>query len=159
MELCCIESLALKGFADLTPEGGGYTCDRCGRYYQIVNGQWRDAYRCPRCLAVSFNPTDRRERYCGRCHAFEAVGGGFYGRVTPSGPLVPVGTTYTGPVDAWICRRVADFAPAPIPTGAAFDVCTRCAVAIVFNPARRVTAPKICMQCAHYQPLPIVSQA
>ena len=29
-------------------------------------------YRCPHCNAVSFNPTDRAERYCGRCHQFEA---------------------------------------------------------------------------------------
>jgi hypothetical protein len=38
MERCCIESLALKGIADgfqLTPEGGEWTCDQCGRYYQI----------------------------------------------------------------------------------------------------------------------------
>jgi hypothetical protein len=73
MNTCCIESLALKGMADgfaLTPEGGGYTCDRCGSYYQIVRGQWTAAFKCPRCGRVSFNPTDRRERYCGACHVF-----------------------------------------------------------------------------------------
>ena len=74
MDRCCIESLALKGIADgfaLTPEGGGWTCDQCGRYYQIAGGHWAAAYRCPRCAAVSFNPNDIRERYCGACHQFE----------------------------------------------------------------------------------------
>jgi uncharacterized C2H2 Zn-finger protein len=27
-------------------------------------------FTCPRCGAVSHNPNDARERYCGRCHAF-----------------------------------------------------------------------------------------
>lgn len=73
MEQCCIESLALKGIADgfaLTPEGGGYTCDRCRRYYQIVNGQWTPAFKCPHCDAVSFNPHDIAQWYCGQCHVF-----------------------------------------------------------------------------------------
>jgi hypothetical protein len=29
------------------------------------------SYRCPRCGAVSFNPHDLKQRYCGRCHQFE----------------------------------------------------------------------------------------
>jgi hypothetical protein len=28
---------------------------------------------CPRCRAVSHNPNDKREGYCGRCHDFTAV--------------------------------------------------------------------------------------
>ena len=28
------------------------------------------SFRCPRCGAVSYNPNDIRERYCGRCHVF-----------------------------------------------------------------------------------------
>jgi hypothetical protein len=27
-------------------------------------------FTCPRCAAVSFNPNDLRERYCGRCRLF-----------------------------------------------------------------------------------------
>ena len=29
------------------------------------------SYTCPRCGAVSHNPNDERERYCGRCKTFE----------------------------------------------------------------------------------------
>jgi len=28
----------------------------------------RPSYTCPRCGAISYNPVDIRERYCGRCH-------------------------------------------------------------------------------------------
>jgi hypothetical protein len=28
------------------------------------------SFTCPRCDAVSHNPNDARERYCGRCHVF-----------------------------------------------------------------------------------------
>lgn len=28
------------------------------------------SFTCPRCQAVSYNPNDIRERYCGRCHQF-----------------------------------------------------------------------------------------
>lgn len=28
------------------------------------------SFTCPRCGAVSYNPNDIRERYCGRCHVF-----------------------------------------------------------------------------------------
>ena len=30
----------------------------------------RAAFKCPRCGAVSFNPNDLRERYCGACDVF-----------------------------------------------------------------------------------------
>lgn len=32
------------------------------------------SYTCPRCGAVSHNPHDENERYCGRCHEFEDEG-------------------------------------------------------------------------------------
>ena len=86
-------------------------------------------------------------------------GGTFVGRVTPGGPLLPMADP-GGPQspDAWICRRVADYpadALAPLRTrGAQQAVCVRCGAAILYNPARLVDAPKICMQCAGIQPLP-----
>ena len=83
-------------------------------------------------------------------------GGRYYGR-TLSGHLVPVGDV-DRPPDEVVCRRVADYAPAPIPAGAAFGVCGRCDAAIAFNPnGPHPTAPKLCMQCAGIQPNPIVS--
>jgi len=83
-------------------------------------------------------------------------GGRFYGRLTPDGPLVPT-TEVVGEPTVWICRRVGDYAPAPIPAGAAFAVCSRCQADIAFNPARQVTAPKVCLQCAGITPLPILT--
>jgi hypothetical protein len=32
------------------------------------------AIRCQRCQAISFNPNDVRERYCGACHVFHEEG-------------------------------------------------------------------------------------
>lgn len=84
-------------------------------------------------------------------------GGQFYGRRTPGSKLEPVGESAPGPVDAWICRRVADYAPSPVPAGAAFTDCSKCGARIAFNPARKLDAPKICMQCASIEPLPIES--
>jgi len=82
--------------------------------------------------------------------------GHFYGRHTQDGPLFPAPA---GRPDVWICRRVADFAPAPIPAGAAFGICAECGAPIVFNPARvasvPATTPKTCMQCSSIMPLPI----
>lgn len=37
--------------------------------------RWKRAkphFICPRCDAISWNPTDIAERYCGRCHVFFA---------------------------------------------------------------------------------------
>ena len=76
-------------------------------------------------------------------------------RLAPSGFMLPVEDD-SGAPDVWVCRRTADYAPAPIPAGAAFSVCTKCHAAIAFNPARTVAAPKICMQCAGVTPLPMV---
>ena len=56
--------------------------------------------------------------------------------------------------DIWICRRVADFEPSQIPDAAAFDRCAECRARIVYNPARTVDAPRVCMQCADIEPEP-----
>jgi hypothetical protein len=84
----------------------------------------------------------------------DVQGGRFYGR-TSSGRLVPVSADDAGPPDVWICRRVADYPGQQIPTGGEVDTCGNCFAPIVFNPARAVAAPRICMQCAKIQPLPI----
>jgi hypothetical protein len=31
---------------------------------------FRPVFVCPKCEAVSYNPNDIREQYCGRCHKF-----------------------------------------------------------------------------------------
>jgi hypothetical protein len=48
------------------PDGGGFGGTKC----LIRCGSPPSKFRCPRCGAVSYNPNDIRERYCGRCHAF-----------------------------------------------------------------------------------------
>jgi len=80
-------------------------------------------------------------------------GGKFYGR-TAHGDLEPVPDTGREP-DAWICRRLVDFPDQTAPAGGELDQCMRCSALVVFNPTRNVKAPKICMQCAKIQPLPI----
>lgn len=80
-------------------------------------------------------------------------GGRYYGRLTPTGPLVPV-TDVVGEPDAWICRRVADYPNQTIPAGGAVAVCTECGAPVAFNPTRTIAAPKVCMQCVGIQPLP-----
>lgn len=57
--------------------------------------------------------------------------------------------------DAWICRRVVDFPRGEVPPGGELDTCSMCSALIVWNPARKVNAPKICMQCGGIRPLPI----
>lgn len=57
--------------------------------------------------------------------------------------------------DIWVCRRVVDYPHQQPPAGAATDVCQRCGAVIAYNPARRVVAPRVCMQCAGIEPLPI----
>jgi hypothetical protein len=47
------------------PDGGGF-----GGKKPIRCGSPPSKFRCPRCGAVSYNPNDLRERYCGRCHVF-----------------------------------------------------------------------------------------
>lgn len=62
-----------------------------------------------------------------------------------------------GEPDVVICRRVVDFPGGTIPAGGSVTTCRRCEARIVFNPANPVAAstPKICMQCAQIEPLPI----
>jgi hypothetical protein len=83
------------------------------------------------------------------------TGGRFYGQRRAGAPWEPKAP---GPPDAWICRRVADYAPAPIPAGGARGTCARCTAPIIFNPARVPSVPpdtpKVCMQCAGIEPLP-----
>ena len=83
--------------------------------------------------------------------------GRFYER-SPRGRLREVpGQAYVP--DVWICRRVVDYAPASVPTGAAFDDCSQCGARIAYNPLRRVAAPRVCMQCGGIEPLPIEPQS
>jgi hypothetical protein len=87
----------------------------------------------------------------------DVVGGQFYGR-EPGGPFVPIGDTAPRQPDVWICRRVADYPGTRVPDGGAVAACAECGAPIVFNPKREgITAPKVCMQCARIQPLPIDS--
>lgn len=47
-----------------------------GRWIELINQREvrvelaQRPFTCPRCGAVSYNPTDAAERYCGRCHVF-----------------------------------------------------------------------------------------
>jgi hypothetical protein len=87
----------------------------------------------------------------------DVFGGRFYQR-EPGGRMREISTP-PRPPDAWICRRVDDFPDGILPAGAATTVCSRCGVAIAYNPGRVLTVPidtpQICMQCAHIEPLPI----
>lgn len=85
---------------------------------------------------------------------FLPEGGRFYRKRTEDGPLVPV-TNPDRPPDLWICRRVADFPAARVPEGGEVAACTRCSAPIVFNPRRPFTTPKVCMQCANIEPVPM----
>jgi hypothetical protein len=89
------------------------------------------------------------------------VFGGLYFERGPDGRLRPLGPTAPRPADAWICRRVRDYAPTPVPATGARGTCSKCGEAIVFNPARVAEVspgtPKVCMQCAGIEPLPIES--
>jgi hypothetical protein len=40
------------------------------QYGWIVTTAGRPSFTCPVCGAVSYNPNDIREQYCGRCHKF-----------------------------------------------------------------------------------------
>lgn len=121
--------------------------------------------RCPRCGAVSYHARDVAERYCGRCHQFheffraEADGilaGHYYG--DDGRRLHDLGTLNAEPVpDQIVSRRLADFPGGVAPAGGTLDRCPRCHQAIVTNRAKFPTVPRICMQCAHIQPLPLES--
>jgi hypothetical protein len=81
-------------------------------------------------------------------------GGKYYGR-TWDGRLEDA-TAADGPPDTVICRRVADFPHGQPPPGARITRCRDCDQRIAFNPAGpHQDRPRICMQCARIQPLPI----
>jgi hypothetical protein len=79
------------------------------------------------------------------------VRAGEYYRETARG-LEP---TAPGTPDAIICRRRVDFPEGRVPAGAAIRPCAQCREPIVYNSARRYTAPLICMQCADITPDPL----
>lgn len=63
------------------------------------------------------------------------------------------------PAEAWICRRLSDYAPGTLPAGAWRGTCTVCGAVVGYNP-RSVElvppgTPKVCMQCAGIEPLPL----
>lgn len=65
-----------------------------------------------------------------------------------------VETTKQQQPTVWVCRRVADFPDGAIAALATpgFADCSRCQAAIVYNAARDVSAPKVCMQCLDIEP-------
>lgn len=75
------------------------------------------------------------------------LGGKFYNGTEEVAP--------TETPDVWICRREEDYPANAIPQSAAFDTCGMCQAVIVYNPARKVSAPKVCMQCAGIAPDPL----
>jgi|KBSMisStaDraftv2_1062788.scaffolds.fasta_scaffold00291_29 hypothetical protein len=80
------------------------------------------------------------------------VNSGQYFVRTLDGPLEPTGP---GIPDVVICRRVEDFPNAEVPEGGIVTVCQDCQATIVTNLAKYPDRPRICMQCARIQPLPI----
>lgn len=81
-------------------------------------------------------------------------GGKMYG-LTGGGRLVEVPRDLGVP-DVVVCRRVTDYPPAPLPPTAQIAPCTHCGARIAFNPAGpHQDRPKVCMQCAGVEPLPI----
>jgi len=81
--------------------------------------------------------------------------GTYYG-VTHAGRMVPLSSSPDRPPDKVICRRVADYAPFRPPAAASTGPCADCGAPIAWNPAGpHQDRPKICMQCAGIQPLPI----
>jgi hypothetical protein len=78
-------------------------------------------------------------------------GGEWWGRRQLGGPLEPAPA---GKADIWICRRLVDFPNQTAPAGGELDQCTKCWALIVYNPERKLDAPKVCMQCASIIPLP-----
>ena len=83
----------------------------------------------------------------------DVFGGRYYERRGPRSLHREVGPVRPHNV---VCRRVVDYAPAPIPEGAAFEACCECSALVAYNPAGpHQDVPKLCMQCARITPLPI----
>jgi hypothetical protein len=80
------------------------------------------------------------------------VNSGEYFSRTLGGPLEPAPP---GVPDVVICRRVEDFPGGQVPAGGIVTVCRECGAQVVTNLAKHPDRPRICMQCAHIQPLPI----
>ncbi len=80
------------------------------------------------------------------------VNSGEYFLRTPGGSLEP---TAPGIPDVVICRRVVDFPGAQVPPGGIVTICRDCEAQIVTNRAKFPDRPRICMQCASIEPLPI----
>lgn len=79
--------------------------------------------------------------------------GTFYGK-THDGRLEEIRGQDIHQPDVWICRRLADFPNGQMPPGGALAQCEQCEAVIVYNPARDLAVPRVCMQCASIQPLP-----
>lgn len=78
--------------------------------------------------------------------------GNYYGR-DADGKLHRIGDV-DAPPDIVICRRVADY-PAGTRDGQV-GRCSQCAAPIRYNPdGPHQDRPRVCMQCAGIQPLPI----
>ena len=83
--------------------------------------------------------------------------GKYYGR-TWDGRLEPIDGVPVQTPDAIICRRVADYPHQVPPAGAVRGFCQTCGAVIAYNPkGPHQDRPRICMQCAQIQPLPIES--
>jgi ribosomal protein S27AE len=55
------------------------------------------SYACQACGAVSFNPNDIRERYCGRCHRFADDSRSYRDDSFPPRACDRCGESYRGP--------------------------------------------------------------
>jgi hypothetical protein len=82
----------------------------------------------------------------------KVLSGGYYLH-QPDGTLAPV--TAAVP-DFVICRRVGDFPANQPPASASIAPCATCGELIAFNPQGLYRdRPRICLQCADVEPLPI----
>lgn len=80
---------------------------------------------------------------------------GLYGRRAVDDKLVKLPDDYAKP-DEVICRRVSDYPKGRPPAGARITTCADCGRRLAFNPASpHQDVPKICLQCAGIEPLPI----
>jgi len=60
--------------------------------------------------------------------------------------------------DAVICRRVADYPGGQPPAAATLTACRDCEALVAFNPTGPyLDRPRVCLQCAGIQPLPMDS--
>jgi hypothetical protein len=82
--------------------------------------------------------------------------GAFYLR-QPGRPLIE--STDSARPDTWICRRVVDYPDGHVPPGGLVDTCRHCSALVAYDPLSPVPpdTPKLCMQCAGIQPLPMTS--